>query len=132
VSNNFSPLKKKKKQHVTKCYTRRRTWTDSLERPWQRKMDTRFGAWNLKSLFRPCLLKTISSEIATRKLDLVRWDRDDGETADDCTFFYDNGSANHQLGTVFFVYQGITLADKTVEFFSDRMLYIILTNSAKA
>jgi hypothetical protein len=37
------------------------TWTVSLESSRQQKMDMRFGAWNVKSLYRECSLKTVAS-----------------------------------------------------------------------
>jgi len=36
-----------------------------------------------------------------------RWDKDGSMPAENCTFFYDSGNANHQLGTGFYVCQGI-------------------------
>jgi hypothetical protein len=41
--------------------------------------------------------------------------------ADDCTFFYGNGDANHHIGTGFFVQKGIIPAVKRVDFSSGRM-----------
>jgi hypothetical protein len=44
-----------------------------------KKVDMRFGAWNVRSLYRADLLRTLAKEISKYKLDLVgvqvRWDR---------------------------------------------------------
>jgi len=53
---------RKKEQLVTKCYTGLRTWTDSLERRRQRKMDMRFGTWNDGILNRAGSVGTLASE----------------------------------------------------------------------
>jgi len=42
------------------------------------------------------------------------------------TFFYGNGTTNHHLGTGFFIHIGTISAGKTIEFISNRMLYITL------
>jgi hypothetical protein len=57
-----------------------------------RKMDMRFGTWNVRSLYRSGSLKTVSGELAKYKLDLVevqevRWDKGGTEPAGDYTFF---------------------------------------------
>jgi hypothetical protein len=48
------------------------------------------------------------------------------ERAGEYTFFCGKGTENHDLGTDFFVHKKIISAVKKVEFFSDRMSYIIL------
>jgi exonuclease III len=55
-------------------------------------MDMRFGTWNVRSLYRPGSLKTVSGESAKYKSDLVgvqevRWDKGGTEPAGDYTFF---------------------------------------------
>jgi hypothetical protein len=41
----------------------RRTWPDSLDnRPKQRKMDMRFGTWNVRSMYRAGSLRTVAEE----------------------------------------------------------------------
>jgi exonuclease III len=97
-------------------------------------MDMRFGTWNVKSLYRPGSLKTVSGELGKYKLDLVgvqevRWDKRGTEPAGDYAFFYGNGNADHLLGTGFFVHKRIISVIKRVEFVSDRMSYIILRGS---
>jgi len=42
-----------------------------MERPRQLKMVVRFGTWNVRSLHRAGSLKTVASELAECKLDLV-------------------------------------------------------------
>jgi hypothetical protein len=89
-----------------------------------------FGTWNIRGLYRSGSLKTVSGELAKYKLYLVgvqvvRWDKGGTELADNCTLFYRNGSANHHLGTGFFVYKRIISAVKRVEFVSDTVSYII-------
>jgi hypothetical protein len=43
-----------------------------------------------------------------------------------CIFFYGRGNKSQQLGTGFFVHQRILSAVNRVEFFSNRMSYIVL------
>jgi hypothetical protein len=53
----------------------------------------------------------------------VRWDKVDTEPADNYTFFYRNGNADHHLGTGFSIHKGIISAVKRVEFVSDSISY---------
>jgi exonuclease III len=50
------------------------------KRPKLRKIDMRFGTWNVRSLYRAGSLMTVAKEISKYKLDLlgvqeVKWDR---------------------------------------------------------
>jgi len=65
--------------------------------------------WNVRSLFRAVSLKTVASESAECKFNLVavqevRWGNGDSEPADDYTFLWGNGNANHHLGMHFVIY----------------------------
>jgi exonuclease III len=71
----------------------------------------RYRTWNVGSLCRAGALKTVANELATCNLDLVtvkevRWDKSGSQPADDYTFHYGNGDANHYLGTGLFVHKG--------------------------
>jgi exonuclease III len=80
----------------------------------------RFGAWNVRSLYRAGSFTAANRELARCKLDLVgvqevRWDREGTVRAGDYNFFYGKGNENHQLGTGFFVHHIIVSAFKKVE-----------------
>jgi hypothetical protein len=48
------------------------TWTDSLDkRPKRKKIDMRFGTWNVRSMYRVGSLREVAEEISKYKLDLV-------------------------------------------------------------
>jgi exonuclease III len=67
---------------------------DSLaKQPKHRKMDMRFGTWNVRSLYTIGSLKTVARELGKCKLDLVgvqqvRWEKGGTEQAENYTFFY--------------------------------------------
>jgi hypothetical protein len=69
------------------------------------------------------LKPVVSRELTKFKLDLVglqvRWDKGGAEPADDYTFLYGNGNADHHLGTGFFLHKGIASAVKRVHFVGD-------------
>jgi len=94
-------------------------------------MDMRFGTWNVGSLYRAGLLKTVASELGKYNLYLVavqevRLDKGGNEPIHDYTFFSGTGNANQYLGTDFFMHKEIRSAVKRIEFNSDGMLYVIL------
>jgi exonuclease III len=94
-------------------------------------MYTRFGLWNVRSLYRAGSLTTISGKLSKYKLDLVgvqevRWEGSGTELEGEHTFFYRKGKEYRDLGTGSFVHKRIVSAVKRVEFVSDRMSYIIL------
>jgi exonuclease III len=77
-----------------------------LARSKHRKVDMRFGTWNVRSLCRIGSMKTVARELGKYKLDLVgvqdvRWEKGGTERAEDYTFFYGEGNGDQQLGTGF-------------------------------
>ena len=69
------------------------TWTDTLVLPKQWKMDMIFGAWNVRTLYRPGSLTAAARELARCKLDLVgvyevRWENGGTVGAGDYNLFY--------------------------------------------
>jgi exonuclease III len=63
-------------------------------------MDTRYGMWNIRSLYRTGSLKTAVKKLRKYKLDLVgvqevRWEKGGTERAEDHTFFYGEGNKAH-------------------------------------
>jgi hypothetical protein len=78
--------------------------------PKLRKLDVRFGTWNVRSLYMAGSLMTVAREISKYKLDLVRVQvrRDRGVTkpAGEYTFLYGKGNENHELGRDYFLYIG--------------------------
>jgi exonuclease III len=87
--------------------------------------------WNVRSLYRVGSLTAAARELARYKLDLVgmqevRWDQERTVRAGDYNFHYGKRNENHQLGTVFFVRQGIASAVKRAKFVSDRVSYMVL------
>jgi hypothetical protein len=121
----------KNSKFVTNRITELRTRTDSLARPKYRKMDMRFGTWNVMSLYRIGSLKTVGRELGEYELDSVgvqevRWGKGGTKRADDYTFFCGQGKGDHQLGKGFFLHKSIVSVVRRVEFISDRMSYMIL------
>jgi hypothetical protein len=64
----------------------------------RKKMDVRFGTWNVRSLYRTGSLRTAAEEVSKYKVDLqgvqgVRWSGGGTEPAGEYTFLY--GKGNH-------------------------------------
>jgi exonuclease III len=64
------------------------------------------STWNVRSLYRAGFLKTVSGELARRKLDLVgvqeiRLENGVTKPVGEYTFFYGKGNENHELGAAF-------------------------------
>jgi hypothetical protein len=94
-------------------------------------MDTRFGTWNVKSLYTTGLLKTVARELRMYKVKLngsTGGEIGEGgtERVEDYAFFCGEENGDLQLGTGFFVHKRIVSAVRRVEFISDTMSYIIL------
>jgi hypothetical protein len=69
-------------------------------------MDTRFGLWNVRSLYKASSLRTVSRELARYKLYLVgvqelTWEGGGTEPEGEYTFFYGKENENHDLNTGF-------------------------------
>jgi hypothetical protein len=79
---------------------------------------------NVESPCKAGLPNTAGSELAKCKLDLVavqevRWGKDGSEPTDSYTFSCGNGNAICNMGTGFFICQGIRLAIYRVKFIKD-------------
>jgi hypothetical protein len=68
-----------KNKLFTKILKKPQTWMDSLDKlPELKKMDMRFGTWNVQCMYRSGSLRAVDKEILKYKLDLagvqeVRW-----------------------------------------------------------
>jgi hypothetical protein len=72
-----------------------------------KKVDVRFGAWNVRSPHRADALRTVAKDISKYKLEFVgaqkvRWDKGGTEPVGEYTLFCGKGNENHELDTVFF------------------------------
>jgi hypothetical protein len=57
----LTPPRLKKNKFVMQCYKRPPTWTDSLDNKTKlRKMDMRFGTWNVRNLYRAGCLEDLN------------------------------------------------------------------------
>jgi len=75
-------------------------WTDPSVRSTQWKTDMRYGAWNVRSLYRTGSLTTAARELAKYKSDTmgvhdVRWDIRGKATAAGCIFCYGKENENY-------------------------------------
>jgi len=91
----------------------------------------KFGTLNVRCLYRLVSLTAVARELSRCKLYLVgvqevRWDRAGRVRAGDYNYFYGKGNENYKLGIGFFVPHRLISAVKSVEFVSDRVLYIVL------
>jgi hypothetical protein len=74
-----------------------------IKRPRQKKMDMRFGTWNVRSVYRAASLRAVAEEISKYKLDFVgvqevTWDTCGTEPAGKNTFICGKENENHELG----------------------------------
>ena len=90
-----------------------------------------FGAYNARSLDRTGVLGLMTSEVENYRMDPVgaqevRWESSGALPSGNCTLFYGEGNANHQLETRFSVRRRIGSAVKRVKIVSDRIYCIKL------
>jgi hypothetical protein len=70
-------------------------------------MDTRFGTWNVRSMYRAGSLLTVSKELSKYKLDKLECRRSDGRAValnlqENTHFSVERGNGNHEVGADFF------------------------------
>jgi hypothetical protein len=58
-------------------------------------MDTRFGTWNVKSLYREGSIGTVLKELSDLVGVQARWEVSSTDLVGEYTFFYGKGSENH-------------------------------------
>lgn len=86
--------------------------------------------WNIRCLYGAGSLTSAERELAQYNLDLVgarvvRWNKGGMKPEDDFNYAEER-NADHPLGTVFFVKNGMRSSVKRVTFVSDRITYVIL------
>jgi hypothetical protein len=73
-----------------------------------KKINIRFGNWNVRSLYKAGSLTTPEKEIPKCELDLagvkIRWDRGGTKPADEYIFSYGKGNENQESGKEFFFF----------------------------
>jgi hypothetical protein len=93
-----------------KCLKEMWNGKDSLDKkPKLRQIDTRFGTWNVRSLYQENSLITVVKELSNYNLHFVgvhevRWDTGGIKSAGTYTFFYGRRHENNELGTGFFMH----------------------------
>jgi hypothetical protein len=92
-------------------------------------MDVKFDSWNVMSVYRAGSPRVRKYKLESVWVQQVKWYKGGTEPVSSYTFFYGNGNEDHELGTGVFVHKRIIPAVKRVEFFSDRMSYVILSGN---